>query len=60
MKTISSLIICLACVACTPTIKVAMPEKPLEINLNVKVNHKITIEMSKDLDTAMTQNDDIF
>lgn len=45
---------------CTPTIKVEMPEKPMEINLNVKVDHKIKIEVDKELEDVMDNNDDIF
>ena len=46
--------------SCTPTVKVEAPDKPLEINLNVKVDHKITVKVDKDLEKVMENNDDIF
>ena len=60
MKAITIILIGIICSSCTPTVKVAMPDKPLEINLNVKVDHKIKIEMSKDIEATMNENEDIF
>ncbi len=31
-------------VGCTPTVKVEPPDKPIEINLNVKIDHEIRIK----------------
>ena len=45
---------------CTPTIAVRAPEKPLVINLNVKIDHQIRIKVDKELDSVMDKNDDIF
>ncbi|MCB0422559.1 MAG: YnbE family lipoprotein [Bdellovibrionales bacterium] len=47
-------------IGCTPTIKVEMPDKPMEINLNVKVDHKIKIQVDKELENVMDSNEDIF
>lgn len=47
-------------VACQPTVKVEAPDKPIEINLNVKIEHHIKVEMEKDIRTAMKKNPDIF
>ena len=46
--------------ACSPTVKVAPPEEPITINLNVKIEHEIRVKVDKDLDTLMKQEDDIF
>lgn len=47
-------------ISCTPTIAVKTPDKPLEINLNVKVDHNITVKVDKQLDEVMGKNEDIF
>ena len=36
--------------ACTPTVQVAVPDKPIEINLNVKIEHEIRVKVDKQLD----------
>lgn len=46
--------------ACTPTIKVETPQQPIEINLNVKIEHEILIKVEKDLEDLFEQEADIF
>lgn len=45
---------------CAPTVTLQAPEKPLEINLNVKIDHKIQVKVDKELDDVMSGNEDIF
>ena len=45
---------------CTPTIQVAVPSQPMEINLDVKIEHKIKIEVDKDLEDLFEDESDIF
>ncbi len=47
-------------VACTPTVQVQAPDKPIEINLNVKIEQRIKIEIEKDVQQTIAQNPDIF
>ena len=47
-------------VACTPTVQVQAPDKPIEINLNVKIEQRIKIEIEKDVQQSIAQNPDIF
>ena len=51
-----------ACIfaGCSPTVKVEAPEKPIEINLNVKIQHEIRIRVEKDLEELFKDEDDIF
>lgn len=35
---------------CTPTIQVATSDKPIEINLNVKIEHEIKIKVDKEIE----------
>ena len=46
--------------ACTPTIRVETPDKPLEINMNVKIDHEIKVKVDKQLETVMNNNEGIF
>ncbi len=45
---------------CTPTVQVAPPDKPIEINLNVNIEHRVKVEIDKDLEQAFDKNSDIF
>lgn len=49
-----------ALAACTPTVQVAAPEKPIEINLNVNIEHHVKVEIQKDVQQAISKNPDIF
>ncbi len=44
---------------CTPTVKIEPPEKPIVINLNVKIEHEIKIKVDKELDDLLS-NDELF
>jgi hypothetical protein len=46
--------------ACTPTVKVEAPDKPIVINLNVKIEHEVRIRVEKDLDQALSSNPALF
>ena len=47
-------------VGCTPTVKVEAPEKPIEINMNVKIEHEIRVKVEKDIDELLSNNQDLF
>lgn len=53
-----SLIAALA--ACQPTVQVAAPEKPIVINLNVKIEHEVRVKLEKDVDALLNKNSDLF
>ncbi len=46
--------------ACSPTVSLQAPDKPLEINLNVKIDHQISVKVDKQLDDVMSKNKEIF
>lgn len=46
--------------ACTPTVQLQAPDKPIEINLNVKIEQHVKVEIQKDVRKAMAKNKDIF
>lgn len=47
-------------VACAPTVKVQAPDKPIEINLNVNIEHRVKVEIDRDVKAAISKNKDIF
>ncbi|MEK6585434.1 MAG: YnbE family lipoprotein [Nitrospirota bacterium] len=46
--------------ACTPRVEVAAPEKPITINLNVKIDHEIRLKVDKDLDQVLSNDNGLF
>lgn len=46
--------------ACTPKVQVEAPDKPIEINLNVNIEHRVKVEIEKDVKQAIASNKDIF
>lgn len=46
--------------ACTPTVKLAVPNEPININLNVKVEHEIYIKVDKALDDVFSDSSGLF
>ena len=61
MKKIINLFLLFAfAAACAPVIKMQAPDKPLEVNMNVKIEHTIKVQVDKKLDDVMDKNEDIF
>ncbi|MDO6682139.1 MULTISPECIES: YnbE family lipoprotein [unclassified Oceanobacter] len=52
--------IVLASVLSACTVKLAAPEKPITINLNVKIEHEVRVKVEKDLDNLFEENDALF
>lgn len=46
--------------ACTPTVQLAVPNEPININLNVKVEHEIYIKVDKALDNVFNEDSGLF
>jgi predicted component of type VI protein secretion system len=55
-------IIALLCLlaGCNPTVKVEAPEKPIEINLNVKIEHNIRLQVDKELEGLFAEESGVF
>lgn len=45
---------------CAPTVKIEAPDKPIEINLNVNIEHHVKVEIDRDVQQAISKNKDIF
>ena len=50
----------LGVVACSPSVKIEAPEKPIVINLNVKIEQEVRIRVEKDLESLFESKDKIF
>lgn len=46
--------------ACTPRVQVALPNEPININLNVKIQHEIYIRVDKQLDELFSDASGLF
>jgi len=61
MKSTFLLIVALAFLTgCNPTVKVEAPDKPIEINLNVKIEHKIRLKVDSELQGLFSEDSDVF
>ncbi|MCD6035124.1 MAG: hypothetical protein K0R63_865 [Rickettsiales bacterium] len=59
MRSLYLLPVLMLVAACTPTVKVEAPDKPIVIDLNVKIEHKVKVEIDRDLDKVM-KDDNLF
>ena len=46
--------------ACTPKVQVTAPDKPITINLNVKIEHEIKVKLDKELDAVFSDDSELF
>lgn len=47
-------------VACSPTVRIEAPAKPIEINLNVRIDQEVRVKVDRELENVYQQNPDIF
>ena len=45
---------------CSPTVKIEAPDKPITINLNVKIDQEIRVKLDKDVEDLIADNPDLF
>lgn len=45
---------------CSPKVQVAPPDKPITINLNVKIEHEIKVKVDKELDNVFSEDSGLF
>ncbi len=44
----------------THTVQVEAPDKPITINLNVKIDHEIQVKVEKELNEVFAENSELF
>ncbi|MDG2285475.1 MAG: YnbE family lipoprotein [Alphaproteobacteria bacterium] len=47
-------------VGCSPSVKIEAPDKPIVINLNVKIEQEVRVRVEKDLDSLFESKEKIF
>jgi len=45
---------------CNPTVTLEAPKEPIEINLNVKIEHHIRVQVDKELEDLFDDESDVF
>ena len=61
MKTLLIILVLLtSIVGCTPTVQLAAPKEPIEINLNIKIEHEIRIQVDEELEGLFDEESEIF
>lgn len=53
-------VLCVMLAGCTPRVEVAAPDKPITINLNVKIDHEIRVKVDKELDQVLSEKSGLF
>ncbi len=46
--------------ACQPRLQIVAPDKPIEINLNIKIDQQVRVRLDQDVDDLITNNPDLF
>jgi len=49
-----------ALIACSPTVKIKPSDKPIVINLNVKIDQEVRVRLDKDVEDLIANNPDLF
>ncbi|HLQ85435.1 MAG TPA: YnbE family lipoprotein [Salinisphaeraceae bacterium] len=47
-------------IACSPRVALEAPEKPITINMNVKIDHEIRVKVDKEIDELFDEDSDLF
>jgi hypothetical protein len=42
------------------SVQMQAPEKPIEINMNVKIEHEIRVKVERDIEQMLEENKDLF
>lgn len=46
--------------ACTPTVKIEAPDKPIEINLNVRIEQEVRVKLERDVEKVIQDDPALF
>ncbi|MBK1841758.1 YnbE family lipoprotein [Azospirillum sp. YIM B02556] len=56
----AALLISAVLAACAPTVKIEAPDKPIEINLNVRIEQEVRVKLERDVDDAIRNDPALF
>lgn len=54
------LIVGFALAACEPTVQLKAPDKPIVINLNVKIEREVSIKVEREVEDLLRERKDLF
>lgn len=46
--------------ACTPRVEVGIPDKPINININAKIDHEVRVKVERDVEELISDESDLF
>jgi len=47
-------------IGCSPRVKVEVPDKPIEINVNVKIEQEVRIKLDETVERTLQDNPELF
>jgi hypothetical protein len=53
-------VVALMLAACQPTVKVEAPDKPIVINLNVKIEQEVRVKVDREVEELLKTQPDLF
>jgi len=59
-RLIGAAVALVALAGCAPTVKVEAPDKPIEINVNIRVEHEVRVKIDRELDQVFSRNPELF
>ena len=57
---VAAALLAFALTGCSPTVKVEAPDKPIVINLNVKIEQEVRVKVDKDVENLVNSNPNLF
>ena len=60
LRTATAALVVASIAACAPTVKIEAPDKPIEINLNIKIEQEVRVKVERDLDKAIQDDPALF
>jgi len=59
-STVACAIAAAAVAACQPTVRVEAPDKPIVINLNIKIEQEVRVKIDREVESLLHQQPDLF
>ena len=50
----------MALAACQPTVKIEAPDKPIVINMNVKIEQEVRVKVDREVEQLLTSKSELF
>ncbi|NKB76839.1 MAG: YnbE family lipoprotein [Gammaproteobacteria bacterium] len=57
---LTATLLSLLAMGCTPKVEVTASDKPITINLNVKIEHEIRVKVEKELEDILSEDSGLF